>query len=332
MKAVLYPFGRDEAILALARDFAQLEWAVVHSPAEVAREIGDAAILVTSNRVCSAAYGEALRANATGSLRWIHFTSAGIEKGLRMGLPAGVTVTNSTGVKAAMVSEHALALLLALVRRLPRLQADQRERRWRHDEALTQVGTLEGAVVCVIGLGSIGRAVARKARAFDARVIAVSREGVADGEVEEVFRRARIGEALARADAVVVCTSSDPMSFHLIGAEALAALSPRAVLINVARGDLVDGEALVAALRAGRLAGARCHGGRAASFHKPALGIAQRDHLPACRRRRLERLHATESFVRRKSRASDRQPAVAQHLSRLRATRALSLLLMFSQL
>jgi len=55
---------------------------------------------------------------------------------------------------------------------------------------------------------------------------------------------------------VVVCTSSDPTSFHLIGAEALAALSPRAVLINVARGDLVDGEALVAALRAGRLAGA----------------------------------------------------------------------------
>ena len=256
MKAVLYPFGRDEAILALARDFAQLEWAVVHSPAEVAREIGDAVILVTSNRVCSAAYGEALRVSATTSLRWIHFTSAGIEKGLRMGLPAGVTVTNSTGVKATMVSEHALALLLALLRRLPQLQADQRERLWRHDEAFTQVGTLEGAVVCVIGLGSIGRAVARKARAFDARVIAVSREGVADGEVEEVFRRARIGEALARADAVVVCTSSDPTSFHLIGAEALAALSPRAVLINVARGDLVDGEALVAALRAGRLAGA----------------------------------------------------------------------------
>src|SRR5215471_6133870 len=130
MKAVLYPFGQDEPILALARDFPQLRWAVVHSAAEVAREIGDAAILITSNRVCSAAYGEALRHHATASLRWIHFTSAGIDGGLRMGLPQAVTVTNSTGVKAAMVSEHALALLLALVRRLPQMQADQRERRW----------------------------------------------------------------------------------------------------------------------------------------------------------------------------------------------------------
>lgn len=256
MKAVLYPFSRDEPILALAKDFPQLQWAVVHSPAEVAREIGDAAILVTSNRACNAAYGEALRAHATASLRWIHFTSAGIDGGLRMGLPEGVTVTNSTGVKAAMVSEHALTLLLALVRRLPQMQADQRQRRWRHDDLFAKVGTLEGAVVCVIGLGSIGRAVARKARAFDARVIAVSREGAAGGDVEEVFPRARIGEALARADAVVICTSSDPTSSHLIGVEALAALPPRAVLVNVARGDLVDGAALAAALEAGRLAGA----------------------------------------------------------------------------
>ncbi len=173
-----------------------------------------------------------------------------------MGLPAGATVTNSTGVKAAMVSEHALALLLALVRRLPQLQADQSERRWRHDAHFPKVGTLAGAVVCVVGLGAIGRAVVRKARAFDARVIAVSRDAVADGDIEEVFSRKRIAAALAQADAVVVCTSSDPTSLHLIGADALAALKPKALLVNVARGDLVNGAALAGALQAGRLAGA----------------------------------------------------------------------------
>jgi phosphoglycerate dehydrogenase-like enzyme len=256
MKAVLYPFSRDEPIVRLAQDFAQLRWAIVGSPDEVAREIGDAAILVTSNRACSAAYGEALRAHAGPSLKWIHVTSAGIDGGLRMGLPAGVTVTNSTGVKAAMVSEHALALLLALVRRLPELQADQAERRWRHDALFAKLGTLAGAVVCVVGLGSIGRAVARKARAFDARVIAVSRDAVADSDIEQVFPRERIADALAQADAVVVCTSSDSTSLHLIDAGALAAMKPKALLVNVARGDLVDGAALAAALQAGRLAGA----------------------------------------------------------------------------
>jgi phosphoglycerate dehydrogenase-like enzyme len=256
MRAVLYPFGPDEPIAQLVADFPQLQWAVAASADEVAREIGDAAILVTSNRVCSAAYGEALRRCAGNTLRWIHFTSAGIDGGLRMGLPDWVTVTNATGVKAAMVSEHALALLLALVRRLPELHADQPARRWRHDEAMAKLGTLEGAVVCVIGLGSIGRAVARKVKAFDARVIAVSRAGVAGGEIEQVFPRERIAEALAMADAVVVCTSSDPGSHHLIGASALAAMRPRASLVNVARGDLVDGAALAAALQARKLGGA----------------------------------------------------------------------------
>ena len=256
MKAVLYPFGPDEPIVGLVRDFPQLQWAIAASPGDIVREIGDAAILVTSNRICSAAYGEALRRHAGETLRWIHFTSAGIDGGLRMGLPGWATVTNATGVKAAMVSEHARALLLALVRRLPDLHADQLGRRWRHDEAMAQAGTFEGAVVCVIGLGAIGRAVARKAMAFDARVIAVSRAGTDGGPVEQVFGRERIAQALAIADAIVICTSSEGSSHHLIDAAALAAMKPRALLVNVARGDLVDGAALIAALQAGRLGGA----------------------------------------------------------------------------
>jgi phosphoglycerate dehydrogenase-like enzyme len=256
MKAVLYPFRSDEPIVALVRDFPQLQWAVAAAPGDIAREIGDAAILVTSNRVCSAAYGEALRRHAGDTLRWIHFTSAGIDGGLRMGLPGWATVTNATGVKAAMVSEHALALLLALVRRLPDPAAGQLARRWRHDDAMAAVGTLEGAVVCVVGLGSIGRAVARKLKAFDARVIAVSRAGTAGGAVDEVFGRERMAQALATADAVVICTSSEARSHHLIDAAALAALRPKAFLVNVARGDIVDGLALIAALQAGQLGGA----------------------------------------------------------------------------
>jgi phosphoglycerate dehydrogenase-like enzyme len=256
MKAVLYPFGSDEPILGLAQDFPQLQWVIAGSPADIAREIGDAAILVTSNRACSPAYGEALRGHASSSLGWIHFSSAGIDGGLAMGLPDWATVTNSTGVKAAMVSEHALALLLALVRRFPGMQADQTARRWRREETNATIRTLEGAVICVIGLGAIGREVARKASAFSARVIGVSRAGMAGGDIAQVFPRERLAEALALADAVVVCTSADETSAHMIDAAALAAMKPTGLLVNVARGNIVDGAALVDALKAGRLEGA----------------------------------------------------------------------------
>jgi phosphoglycerate dehydrogenase-like enzyme len=143
-----------------------------------------------------------------------------------------------------------------LVRRLPDLAADQRARRWRHDDLMAEVATLAGAVVCVVGLGTIGRAVARKAKAFEARVIAVSRHGTPDDTIDEVYPRQDMAAALAQADAVVICTSSDPESIHLIDAAALAAMRPKAVLVNVARGNLVDGAALIDALQAGRLSGA----------------------------------------------------------------------------
>src|SRR5262249_24392121 len=99
MKAVLFPFRRDDAIVNLADDFPQLQWAVVSSTEELAREIGGAEILVTSNRACTPAYGEVLRRHAC-ELRWIYFSSSGIERGVAMGIPEGVRVTNSTRVKA----------------------------------------------------------------------------------------------------------------------------------------------------------------------------------------------------------------------------------------
>jgi phosphoglycerate dehydrogenase-like enzyme len=255
MKAVIYPFGRKEPIVQFTEDFPQLRWAVVSSIGEVAREIGDASILITSNRVCTPAYGEAVRRNGS-ALRWVHFNSAGIERGIAMGLPDGVTVTNSTGVKATMVSEHAVTLLLALVRRLPAIGANQRVNRWDREGINAGMGTLEGATVCIVGLGNIGREAARKVKAFDARVIAVSREGTSGGDLDSVFPRERIGAALALADAVLICTSGDEGSVGLVDSAALAAMKPGAVIVNIARGNIIDEVALIAALRDGHLAGA----------------------------------------------------------------------------
>jgi phosphoglycerate dehydrogenase-like enzyme len=253
MKAVMYPFRKDDAIMGLARDFPELAWAVVASDEELAREIADAEILVTRNRVCTPAYGEALRRNAR-KLRWMFFSSSGIERGVAAGIPEGVRVSNSTGVKAAMVSEHAMMLLLALLRQLPECQAHRRAHLYTRAETNAKLRTLEDATVCVFGRGAIGRALARKLKAFDAQVIAVSRMPGEPGEL--VYPRERKREALALADAVVICTAGDETSYHMIGAAEIAAMKPAAYLVNVARGEIVDEAALIAALREGRLAGA----------------------------------------------------------------------------
>jgi phosphoglycerate dehydrogenase-like enzyme len=255
MKAVIYPFGRSDAIIGLAKDFPDLTWAVVASSGELAREIADAEILVTSNRVCTPGYGEALRANAR-KLRWMFFSSSGIERGVAMGIPEGVRVTNSTGVKATMVSEHAMTLLLALLRQLPECQAHQRAHLYTRQETNAKLRTLEDATVCVFGRGAIGRELVRKLQAFDASVIAVSRTTADAVDLAAVYPRERRREALALADAVVICTAGDETSYHMIGAAEIAAMKPSAYLVNVARGEIVDEAVLIAALREGRLAGA----------------------------------------------------------------------------
>jgi phosphoglycerate dehydrogenase-like enzyme len=124
------------------------------------------------------------------------------------------------------------------------------------EETNAKMRTLEGATVCVIGRGAIGREVVRKLKAFDARPIAVSRTTSDAGDLAAVFPRERIREALAEADAVVIVTAGDESSFHLIGSAEFAAMKPTAYMVNTARGEIIDETALIAALRSRRIAGA----------------------------------------------------------------------------
>jgi phosphoglycerate dehydrogenase-like enzyme len=121
--------------------------------------------------------------------------------------------------------------------------------------------------VCVIGLGAIGRSIARLLTPFGARVIAVSREGTAEG-VAQVFPRERLAAALGQSDAVILATISDAATRHIINAEMLAAMKPGALLVNIARGALVDESALIAALEAEKLGGA-------------AIDVQEREPLPS---------------------------------------------------
>jgi phosphoglycerate dehydrogenase-like enzyme len=170
-------------------------------------------------------------------------------------------------VKAGVVAEHAVTLLLAMTRRLRDFDRLQTEHKWIRDPMVPLVGSLCEMTVCVIGLGAIGQSIVRKLIPFDARVIAVSREGTASG-VAQVFPRDQLAAALGQADAVILATSSDATTRHIIDAGSLAAMKPAALLVNIARGALVDERALIAALEAEKLAGA-------------AIDVQEREPLPA---------------------------------------------------
>lgn len=188
-------------------------------------------------------------------LRWVQLATMGYDAVETHGAPRGVTITNAGDAYAPTVAEHALTLLLALLRRVPDVVRAGAERRWDADIA-PRIRTLNDARVAVLGFGSIGRALAPRLRACGARVVAITRRGEPQPLADATFPAARLHEALADCDALVVAAPLTAQTRGMIGAAALAALPPHALLVNIARGGLVDHAALCAALDAGKLGGA----------------------------------------------------------------------------
>lgn len=196
------------------------------------------------------------------ALRWIALSSAGADYAIEHGLvrPHGPVVTTASGVHAAPISEHVFALLLMWVRSWPTFYDLQRRGEWPAERwSSWQPRELHGATLGVIGLGAIGREVARIGRSFGMRVLAMrhgARADEADADADELYPPERLHDLLARVDYAVIAAPATAATHHLIDAAALASMKPDAFLVNIARGSLVDEQALVAALESGRLGGA----------------------------------------------------------------------------
>jgi phosphoglycerate dehydrogenase-like enzyme len=221
---------------------------------ELAARIGEADVVVVSMLWDNALIGRAPR------LRFIQSISAGTDQYDRAALAAaGIRLASAAGVNANAVAEHAMALLLALARRLPEARDNQAQRRWRGmiGDPAAREHELAGTTLLLIGLGRIGGRLARLAKAFDMRVIAVRRDPAAGaGPADAVHGLSALPGLLAMADHVVLACPLTPETERLIDAPALARLRPSATLVNVARGRCVDEPALVAALAEGRLGAA----------------------------------------------------------------------------
>jgi len=187
------------------------------------------------------------------SVRWVQLPSAGVERWLRAGkLDDGRAWTSATGAFGLPVAEHALALMLAGDKAL---HAFARERSWVGD-ARHNVRSLEGETVLIVGAGGIGRALIRLLEPFGAEVIAVTRRGRDVPGAARTLPAERVGEVWGEARHVVIAAPATDGTRHLVGAAELAAMREDAWLVNVARGSLVDTDALVEALRSGSIAGA----------------------------------------------------------------------------
>ncbi|RAU47333.1 MULTISPECIES: 2-hydroxyacid dehydrogenase [unclassified Pseudomonas] len=161
----------------------------------------------------------------------------------------GITVTNGAGVNAPSVADHAMALLLSVVRDIPQADASVRRSEWRKATRPSFANKRLG----ILGLGAVGLAIARRAQGFDMQVLYHSRSPRNDVD----FRYCDSPLALAtESDFLVVATPGGKGTRHLIDKTALEALGPEGFLINIARASVVDTEALIDALEQGRLAGA----------------------------------------------------------------------------
>jgi glyoxylate/hydroxypyruvate reductase A len=185
--------------------------------------------------------------------RWLQAMSAGVEWALVPELPAQIAVTRVPGVFGAWMAEYVLGWALSVTQRTETYRTAQRERRWV-DEVVPE--RLRDKTFAIVGLGDIGRVIARHARVLGARVVGVSRSGARVPGVDRVFRLAGLARALREADFVVLTLPLTPATAGLIDREALAAMQPAAWLINVGRGRLVDETALVDALARHRIGGA----------------------------------------------------------------------------
>lgn len=226
----------------------------VRSVDELAARVGEADVLVVSG------FWRNEFAAKAPKLRFIQSISAGIDQFGRDALRAhGIRLASAQGANERAVAEHAMALILALARRIPEARDYQAKRHWRGmmSEFARREEEIGSKTLLVVGLGRIGQRLAKLAKAFDLRVVGTKRDPASGpGAADEVHGNDRLLALLPQADIVALTCPLTPETENLIGAKAFAAMKPGAQLVNVARGKCVDEAALQAALEAGTLAAA----------------------------------------------------------------------------
>ena len=243
-----------DGVQALRKRFPHIKF--IHATSDEQRADGLA--------VCDAIYTWILKdhelANAS-KLRWVHTSAVAVETLCLPELFArGIAVSNTRGVQAVPIAEHVMAVTLALAKQIPFVVENQRLKRWAQNEFLGArlPWLLKGRTLGLIGVGTIGSEIAKRAESFGMRVIALRRRPAYGtiGHVERVYGKDQLGEFLAQSHVLVICAPLTPETQSMMGARQFAQLPQGAVVVNVGRARIIDTDALVDALHGGHLAGA----------------------------------------------------------------------------
>ena len=229
-------------------DFPQLDLLATNDRSTALAEVEDADVLIGHHFQ----FDEPMLSRA-GRLRWIQSLTSGTDAILKLAsLRPDVIVTSTRGMHGPQMSELVFLQMLALSRDFPRMLRNQSEGKWeRWPQSL-----LWGKTIVMVGIGAIAEALAPRCKAFGMTVYGISGTPRPAMGFDEVFARSELKRVAALADFVVLIVPHTPDTEKLIDAAVLAAMKPSAFLINVARGGVLDEEALLEALRQKRIAGA----------------------------------------------------------------------------
>ncbi len=226
--------------------------------AQIAAAVPDVDVIAVDSEVPDDLRGEALFAAWLGhpiferlddlGVRWMHLPGTGID-GWPRDLLASRAVTCSRGVSGTPIAEFVVATMLAFEKRIPEVWLSEPPEHWNID----RLGELSGKTLGLVGLGGIGVEIARRALAFEMEVVALRRTE-APSPIASVEVAPDLGAVLARADHLVLAAPATSRTRHLLDADAFASVKPGVHLVNIARGSLVDQDALRAALDDDRVA------------------------------------------------------------------------------
>ncbi len=238
----------SEAYAFILRRFPQVEARIEDTPEGFMEATREAEIICVARKYERSMVLDLLH------LKWLHLGGTGIDR-LRplSDFDPEIIITHTPGLNAEMMANYVICVLLMLVWNFPRLIRNQSQRRWEERWATDR---LEGKTLALVGLGNIGRAVARKATAMGLRVIGVKRSPDPVPCVERVAGPDQLHEILGEADFVALAVPLTGETYRMIGSRELHAMKETAYLINVCRGAVVQERALIAALQEKRIAGA----------------------------------------------------------------------------
>lgn len=198
---------------------------------------------------------------AAPKLKWIHCDHAGLTKSARPSVfERDLIVTGSAGRSGPALAEHVMMFALMLCSRYPDLYDAQKRQEWFRTPSMFDLRALYGRTIGILGMGHTGVELAKRAKAFDMTVLGYRRRDLPKPEgVDEMFSSDKgegIESIIERADIVALVLNLSDATHHLIDAAAIARMKPGSIIINLARGGVIEQDALIAALQSGHLAGA----------------------------------------------------------------------------